>query len=154
MCLWRANKQLLQYLMIIIAAMHWTACGWGMMATFSDDHHAYWATQDAIDDGNTTAHRLLKGSASTGTSTTAGIVSSSWLRRYEDENSLEEPLPISDVFALCLELDRQRRRPSADGRALPGVGDPPGGARSGLQHRDLGIQALGRHRGPTVGVVT
>jgi potassium voltage-gated channel Eag-related subfamily H protein 7 len=96
------NKQLIKYLFLIIAAMHWTACGWGMVATYSEtvvitDASAYY------DNSTDTTRRILKGASGTTTATSSGDGNDSWIRRFEDRENEGERLPIADVFALCLE---------------------------------------------------
>jgi CRP-like cAMP-binding protein len=79
------TKQLLKYLMIIIALMHWCACSWGMMAAYSESTPNSSATLpgsvvDTIDGSN-----------------------GSWLRRFEERVFDGERLPTAETYALCLE---------------------------------------------------
>jgi hypothetical protein len=91
------TSALIKYLVIIIATMHWVACGWGMVAAFevSDDAVAV-AT-------NTTEHsRLLKGGGGSSSSAEEdGDAPLSWLLAYEADGG--EKISIDQIYALCIE---------------------------------------------------
>jgi CRP-like cAMP-binding protein len=92
------TKQLVKYLFMIGLCMHWIACAWGFLPTISGamDIPTYLDGSNATDAGG---RRRLKGGG--GGDAAGSSEHPAWIRRVEEDRG--EFMPISDIYALCLE---------------------------------------------------